>query len=173
MLKENKAQAVDKIEEELSRSTVAIVTDYRGLTANEMTQLRRRFREAGVEYRVVKNTLAQFAADRVGKGGIKEFLSGPTAIAFSDGDETKPAQLLVEYARTLDKPLPIKGGIMGDRVLMAADVSRLATLPSREILLSQLMGGVNMPLVLLLNILGAPLQGLVRILQARIKEMEV
>lgn len=173
MLKEKKAQAVDKLEEDFSRSTVAIVTDYRGLSASEMTKLRRRFREAGIEYRVVKNTLARFAADRAGREGIKGFFSGPTAIVLSYVDEAKPAQLLAEYIRTAGKPLQVKGGMMGERVLTTDDISMLATLPSREILVSQLMGGLQMPLLLLLNVLNAPLQGLMRILQAKIKQMEV
>ena len=172
MLREKKPQAVDELQESLSRSAIAVVTDYRGLTAAEMTELRRRLRESDLEYKVVKNTLARFAAERAGKEGIQKLLEGPTAIVFGYSNVAKPAQILMEYIRTQGGLPLIKGGLMGERVLSSVEVSVLATLPSREVLISQLVGRMQAPISRLLNVFNAPLGGLVGILQARIQQMK-
>ena len=100
MPKEKKENTVKEIEEFLSGSTAAIVTDYRGMSVTEISQLRNQLKNAKVEYHVVKNTLASLAAERVGKEELKEFLKGPTAIAFSYGEVTEPSKIIVEYIRT-------------------------------------------------------------------------
>lgn len=170
--REKKGAIIDQIQASLSKSGVCIITDYRGLTANEVTSLRKKLREQGVEYRVVKNTLARFAAERSGKGSLAKMLEGPVALALGYEDVAKPAKVLSEYIRTQKTVLQIKGGILGDRVLTPQDVATLITLPSREQLIAKVLGGMQSPIVMLVNCLNSPLQGLAGVLQARIKQME-
>ncbi|MEW6034081.1 MAG: 50S ribosomal protein L10 [Chloroflexota bacterium] len=172
MVREYKAKAVEELAEALSRSKIAIVTDFRGAPTNAVTQLRRQLREAGVEYRVVKNTLTTFAAEKAHKESIKPLLQGPTAIAFGYDDETTPARILAEYMKSSGVALRIKGAMLGDRVLEPGEVSRLPLLPSREALVAELMGRIKAPISGLVATLGAPLRGLVLVLQARAKQME-
>ncbi len=170
--REKKASIIDQIQASLSKSSICILTDYRGLSAPEVTNLRRKLREAGIEYRVVKNTLARFAAERAGKAELISLLDGPVALAFGYGDVAQPAKVLTDYTRAQKTRLGIKGGILGDRLLSSNDILTLITLPSREQLLAKVLGGMQSPIVMLLNCLNSPMQGLVGVLQARIKQME-
>lgn len=172
MLKEKKGQIIDSLVDKLSRSTIAIATDYRGLSAREMDSLRQRLREAGVEYRVIKNTLARFAGERAGGRQIETFLDGPVAIAFGYDDAVKAARALTEYIRSAGSILNIKGGLLGDRVLTSEQVLTLSTLSSREVLISQLMGQLQAPVQSLHNLLSGLLQQLLNVLQARIQQFE-
>ena len=172
MLKEKKEQMIDELASSLSRCTIAVATDYRGLTAKEMVQLRRRLTESGIEYRVIKNTLTRFAAERAGKNQLETLLTGPVAIAFGYDDVIKPAQILREHIRSAGSVLKIKGGILGDKMLTAEDVANLAAMPSKDILLARLVGQLNAPLQALHNVLSAPLRGLLNVMQARIKQVE-
>jgi len=170
--KEKKEQIIDEVATNLSRCTIAIATDYRGLSAKEMVQLRRRLTELGIEYRVVKNTLTRFAAERAGKKQLEALLAGPVAIAFGYDDAVKPAQVLREHIRSSGSVLQIKGGVLGDKLLTAEDISALATLPSREVLVARLVGQLQAPLQILHDVLSAPLCGLLNVMQARIKQVE-
>ena len=172
MLKEKKEQMVDELASSLSRCTIAVATDYRGLTAKEMVQLRRRLTESGIDYRVIKNTLTRFAAEKAGKKQLEALLTGPVAIAFGYDEVVKPAQVLREHIRSAGSMLKIKGGILGDRLLTAEDVASLATIPPREILISRLLGQLQAPLQGLHNVLSAPMRGLLNVMQARIKQVE-
>ncbi len=172
MLKEKKEQMIDELASRLSRCTIAVATDYRGLTAKEMVQLRRRLTALGIEYRVIKNTLTRFAAEKASKKQLETFLAGPVAIAFGYDDVIKPAQVLREHIRSTGSVLQIKGGILGDRLLTAEDVANLANLPPREVLISSLMGQLQAPLQALHNVLSAPLRGLLNVMQARIQQVE-
>jgi len=172
MLKEKKKQMIDELASSLSRCTIAVATDYRGLTAKEMVQLRRRLTALGIEYRVIKNTLTRFAAEKASKKQLETFLTGPVAIAFGYDDVIKPAQVLREHIRSTGSVLQIKGGILGDRLLTAEDVANLANLPPREVLISRLMGQLQAPLQALHNVLSAPLRGLLNVMQARIQQVE-
>ena len=170
--KEKKASIIDQIQESLSKSSICILTHYRGLTAPEITDLRRKLREAGIEFRVVKNTLARFAAERAEKDQLVSMLQGPVALAFGFGNETEPARVLTEYIRTQKATLEIKGGLLGDRLLTEKDVATLVTLPPREQLLAKVLGGMQSPIVALVSCLDSPIRGLAVVLQARIKQME-
>jgi large subunit ribosomal protein L10 len=172
MLKEKKEQMIDELASSLSRCTIAVATDYRGLTAKEMVQLRRRLTESGIEYRVIKNTLTRFAAEKADKRQLEILLTGPVAIAFGYDDVIKPAQVLREHIRSAGSVLQIKGGILGDRLLTAADVANLATMPSKDVLVARLVGQLQAPLQALHNVLSAPLRGLLNVMQARIKQVE-
>lgn len=170
--REEKAQLIDSLQKIFSKCSVGVLTDYRGLTAAEMTELRRQFREAGVEYRVVKNTLARFAAERAGQDELAGFFEGPVAIAFGYGDITEPAKALAAYIEDAKVEMTIKGGFLPDRMLSAAEVETLSKLPSREILLARVVGGIKSPLTALVGRLSAPMTGLVGVLQSRIKQLE-
>lgn len=172
MPKDKKIQAVNELKDKFSRANIMLVTDYRGLSAKEMTELRRQLSRSRVEYRVVKNTLARLAANQAGRGEMVVFFDGPVAIAFGYDDEIEPARCLVEYVRDSGSILQIKGGMMGDRVLNSQDVQTLATLPAKEVLISQLVGQMLAPLQSLQNILMMPLRGMLTVLQARMHQLE-
>lgn len=172
MLREKKEQMIEKVAASLSKCTVAVATDYRGLTAQEMVQLRRRLAESGIEYKVIKNTLTRFAAQKAGRRQLETLLTGPVAIAFGYDDVLKPAQVLREHIRSMGSALQIKGGILGDRLLTADDIANLATMPPREVLIARLLGQLQAPLQALHNVLSAPLQGLLNLMQARMKQVE-
>ena len=172
MATEKKEQQVEEIAERLGRCTIAIATDYRGLAMPEMTALRRKLREAGIEYRVVKNSLASIAAEQTGAPSLVQFLEGPTAIAFGYGEATDPAKVLTDHIRQERSILTVKGGVMGDRALATADVTVLATLPSRQELIAKTAGALVGPIYALQSVLSANLRGLVTALSARIDQMQ-
>lgn len=172
MAREKKVQIIDRLREVFSTCSIGILTDYRGLSAPEMTDLRRRLREHGVEYRVIKNTLARFAAERASKDEIASFFEGPTAIAFGYGDITQPARALADYIRNSKAILNIKGGFLSDRLLTAEEVMTLSTLPPREILLAKTVGGMQTPIITLLSHLATPMRGFINLLQARMQQLE-
>ena len=172
MSKEKKAQIIDSLQQVFSRCSIGILTDYRGLSATEMTDLRRKLRELGIEYKVVKNTLARFAAERVGKEELVSFFQGPVAIAFGYGDMTEPARALADYIEASKASMSIRGGFLPDRLLSSEDITTLSRLPSREVLLARVVGGVQSPITALVSYLTTPLRGIVGVLQARIQQME-
>ena len=172
MSREKKAQIIDSLQEAFSKCNISILTDYRGLSAPEINALRRRLGESGIGYKVVKNTLARFAAERAGKDELVSSLEGPVAIAFGYGDITELAKALTDYIRSSKASLSIKGGFLGDRLLTLEDVETLSTLPSREILLARIMGGMRIPIVALVNYLTTPIMGIIGALQARIQQLE-
>lgn len=172
MLKERKEQIINELADSLSRCTIAIATDYRGVSAKEAVQLRRRLAGLGIEYRVVKNTLTRFACEKAGKKQLETLLMGPLAMAFGYDDVIKPAQALSEHVRSSGSVLQIKGGVLGDQLLTAKEIFALAAIPPRDILISQLVGQLQAPLQALHNVLSAPLQGLLNVIQARIQQLE-
>ncbi len=172
MSREEKAQTIDRLQEIFSSCSIGILTDYRGLSALEIAGLRNRLREAGVEYRVVKNTLARLAAQRVGKEGLPNFFEGPIAIAFGYGDIAESAKALADYIRMSKIELSIKGGFLSDRLLTSEDVTTLSTLPSKKILLAKVVGGIQSPLSALVSCLTNPMRGLIGVIQARTKQLE-
>lgn len=172
MPREEKVQVVEELSQLLSGCSIGILTDYRGLTTAEMTDLRRSFRNSEIKYRVVKNTLARFAAEKAGKSDLVSYFEGPVAIAFGYGDIVSPAKVLADYIRAQKTTLTIKGGFTGDRLFTPADIESLASLPSTEILLAKIMAGMQSPIYRLVNCLLNPMRGLVGVLQARAKQLE-
>ncbi|MFC2013590.1 50S ribosomal protein L10 [Chloroflexota bacterium] len=170
--REKKTQIIDSLQEAFSKSSVGIFTDYRGLSAQEIFALRRELGKSGIEYKVVKNTLARFAAEKASKEDLISLFEGPIAIAFGYGDIMGPAKALIEYIDISKSSLSIKGGFFDDRLLTAENVKALAKLPSREILLARMLGGMQIPIVSLVSHLANPIRGLMGVLQARIKQME-
>ena len=162
---DEKKKIVEDLREKFSKSKVVIVTDYKGLNVETMTELRRKLRESQVDYHVVKNTMLIRAAEATNVDAIKNHFKGPSAIALSFDDPVAPAKILTEFAKKNDK-LEIKAGIMEDKVLDLASIKALAALPSREALLSQLLSvmvGVPTGFVRVLN--GVP-QQFMNVLQA-------
>src|SRR3954454_20381710 len=139
-----KVAVVDEVREKFSAAEAAVLTEYRGLNVAAISALRRSLREAGGEYKIYKNTLFRFAARDLGLE-IDELLTGPTAIAFVDGDAAAVAKALRDYART-NPALVVKGGLLGTKALSADEVRALAELPSRDVLLSQLAGALAAPM---------------------------
>ena len=170
--KEGKAEIIDNLQELLSKCSIGILTDYRGLSAPEINDLRRRLKESGIDYRVVKNTLARFAAERAGREELISLFEGPVAIAFGYGDIAEPAKLLTDYINTSKETLAIKGGFVGSRLLTLDDIKLLSTLPPREVLLGKILGGMQAPIVGLITCLAAPIRGIIGVLQARIQQLE-
>lgn len=144
-VRDEKAAVVRDVADKFSRSTSAIVTDYRGLTVAEVTELRKRLREAGVELKVMKNTLARRATAETNSSALDPYLKGPSAIAFGYADVVTPAKLLNEFANK-NKALEIKGGLVEGRVIDAEGVKSLASLPSRDGLLSMLLSVLQAPM---------------------------
>ncbi len=140
-----KQESVARLTEKLGRATSAVVTDYRGLTVAQLEGLRAQLREQGIDYIVVKNTLARRAADQAGMSGFSSVLVGPVGLALGYGDLATPARILSEYFR-LNRRLPSVAGLVEGQVLDAAGVRTLSELPSREVLLSQLAGTLQSPL---------------------------
>ena len=166
---EAKIAQVDSIRELLEGCTAAVSADYTGLTVQSMTELRRSLREQGVRFRVVKNTLTHLAADAAGKPGVKGIVEGPTGIAFGFDDPVAPAKALREFIRSTRSPMTIRGGMLGEQILSADEVERLADLPSKEDLIARLMGQLQAPITGLAYVLSAPTASLARVLQRKIE----
>ncbi|WP_408955496.1 50S ribosomal protein L10 [Natroniella sp. ANB-PHB2] len=166
-----KELVVEELTQKFKDSKSAVLTDYRGLDVAEVTELRDKLREAGVEYKVVKNTLAFLAAKEVGYEEIKDFLTGPTAIAFSTEDPVAPAKVLSEFADD-HEDLEIKSGIIEGDIIDVDGVTALADIPPREVLLGQVARGMKAPINGLVHCLNHPLKELVQVLNQIKKEKE-
>lgn len=143
-VREEKARTVQEIASKLREAKSVVLTDYRGLTVQQVTELRKLCREAGVEFKVYKNKLAQRATAEVGVTELDQFLVGPTALAFSD-DEVTAAKVLNDFAKT-NEQLELKGGVVDGQVMGEAEIKALASLPSREGLLSMLLSVLQAPM---------------------------
>jgi large subunit ribosomal protein L10 len=136
-----------------------IVSEYRGLKVKEIAEIRRALRKQDVTYRIVKNRLMRIAAgDSVGTA-LSPLLVGPTAIAFGN-DEASTAKAVLDATRPYARVIKVTGGVLGDRAISAEDVIRLAALPSRDVLLGRLAGGMQAPVATLAGLLAAPLRNL-------------
>jgi large subunit ribosomal protein L10 len=140
-----KVALVEEVRTRLSSSSAAILTEYRGLKVSELATLRRSLRQAGGEYKIYKNTLVRFAVRDLGLELLEPLVVGPTAIAFVDGDAASVAKALRDFART-NPHLVVKGGLLGQNVLSAADASALAELPSRDRMLALVAGSLAAPM---------------------------
>lgn len=165
MARPEKEAAVSEIQEKLQRSQAVVIADYRGLNVQEVTELRKRLREAGVEYKVSKNTLTSRAAKAVSIEGLDTYLSGPTALAFGYNDPVTAAKILSTFAKD-HKHLELKGGILEGKVIDFNAVKALADLPSREVLLTQVVGMMQAPLRGMATVLSGPMRNFVYALEA-------
>ena len=142
---EQKKQIVLDIKEKFERSQSVVFYDYRGLTVEEVSELRNKFREVDVEYHVIKNAMLRRAADMLQIGGLDETLTGPTAVAFGYSDAAAPAKVLVEFVKKVKKT-QIKSGVLGKQVIGMDGIQSLAALPSKEELLGRLAGTLQAPI---------------------------
>jgi len=140
--KEDKKLIAKNLKERFEKSKVVIATDYKGLNVMAMNDLRRKLREADIDYQVVKNTLLIRASEDTDVAQLKEHFVGPSAIAISYDDPVAPAKVLTDFAKDNTK-LEIKAGVMGDKMLDVAAIKSLASLPSREVLLGQVLSAMN------------------------------
>ncbi len=163
--KAEKAATVADITARLKASSTAVLADYRGMTVGQMRELRSKLRGGGIEMVVVKNTLARRAAKAAGYEPLSAELVGPVAMLFAVDDVSAPARLLSEYIRA-NRKMVIKAGLLEGQVIKADAVTELADLPSREVLLSRLLGAMQAPLGNLASVLQAPIVKLARTLDA-------
>ena len=139
---DQKKKIAEDLKEKFSRSKVVIVTDYQGMNVTTINALRRQLRDADIDYRVVKNSLLVRASQDTDVATISEFFKGPSAVAISYDDPVTPAKVLTEFAKE-NKNLKIKVGVMGAKLLDIEDINSLSSLPSREVLLSQVLSAMN------------------------------
>ncbi|HHZ01701.1 MAG TPA: 50S ribosomal protein L10 [Tissierellia bacterium] len=137
---EHKKQIVSEISEKIKNAKSVVLVEYKGLTVEKANELRNKCREAGVEYKVYKNTLMRFAFEELGYKDITAQLEGPNAIALSYDDEVSAARVTNDFAKATNEIIQIKAGISDGRVINADEVKALASVPSRDILLAQLAG---------------------------------
>lgn len=142
---ELKQPIIEEIAAGIKDAQSVVLVDYRGLTVEQDTQLRKKLREAGVGYKVYKNTMMTFAFKGTDFEGLAPYLEGPSAIAYSSTDATAPARILAEFAKTANK-LEIKGGVVEGTVYDAAGMGKIASIPSREVLLSKFLGSIQSPI---------------------------
>lgn len=169
--KEKKEDLVAQYTDLLSRSRAMIFTDYRGLKTAEVSDLRNKLREADSRYHVTKNRLLRLALQNAGQPVPEELLTGPVAVSFCLGEAPTTAKILVDFAKD-SKILTIKGGILSGRIIDAQDVEALANLPSREVLLAQVLAGLQSPISGLVTVLSGPIRGLLTVLKARSEQLE-
>ena len=142
---DQKKHIVGEISDKLKNSVSTIVVDYRGLDVSEVTELRKQHREAGIDFKVYKNTMVRRAAEEAGLEGLNEFLTGPNAIAFSSEEVVAPAKILNSFAKE-HEALEIKAGVIEGTITSVEDVKAIAELPSREGLLSMLLSVLQAPM---------------------------
>ena len=139
-----KAGLVDDVTEKFKSAASVVIVDYRGLTVEEVTNLRKQLRDANVEMKVIKNSILSRAAKAAGLEGLDEVFTGPTAVAFSNEDVVAPAKIMDEFAKDA-KALEIKGGVIEGKVSSLEEITALAKLPSRDGLLSMLLSVLQAP----------------------------
>ncbi|MFW5984654.1 MAG: 50S ribosomal protein L10 [Halanaerobiaceae bacterium] len=165
-----KEAAVEELNEKFNQAKSLVFTDYLGLDVAQMTELRAKLRESGVDFKVIKNTLAKIAARDAELEDITEYFSGPTAVAFGMEDVVSPARVLVDFAEE-NEMLEIKAGYLNGEVIEENKVKSLADIPSKEVLLSKVLAGMQSPLSGLVNVLQGNLRDMVQVLN-QIKEQK-
>lgn len=162
---QQKQGIVEDIKTKFEACKSAVLIDYRGLTVEEVTNLRDKFREAGVEYRVLKNTMIRRAVDALGMEGLEPVLEGPTAVAFGMEDAVAPAKIISDFIKETEK-IEIKAGVLEGKVVDVAAVKALASLPSREVLLAKVLGSMNAPVTGFVTALSGNIRNLLYVLNA-------
>ncbi len=165
MLKAEKEKTVNELRKKLISAKSLFLTDFRGLNVEEMTKLRKELKKGGAEYKVSKNTLIRMAAQQSGFEGVLDHLRGPTGLVFSYDDPISPAKILYEVQKRVEKP-KIKLIWIEGRLLDESHLKRLALLPSRQVLLAQIITGLNSPVANLVGTLQALLRDFVGVIDA-------
>ena len=165
MDKTNKEQVVAELTEKMGAAKVAFLTDYRGIDVEAANALRGELHKANVEYRVVKNTFLKIAIKGTDKECLNEYLNGPTSLTIAKEDPVAPAKALSDFAKA-NKNFELKCGIMDGKLLTVADITALADLPSREVLLAKVLGSISAPATNFVGVLAAMPRSLVQVLGA-------
>lgn len=160
-----KTKVVRELKDKFSRAKSVILTDYKGLTVKELSDIRNRLRNCGAEYKVVKNTLALRAAEGTGVQGVNDYFTGTTGVVMSYDDIMTPMKALLDYANKLDA-FKIKVGVLEGAVLNPAMIKDVANLPSREVLLAKALGGMKFPMYGLASTLHGVLRQIVYVINA-------
>jgi large subunit ribosomal protein L10 len=169
--KEKKAELVAGYVEQLKESQGIIFADYRGLSVNDMSDIRNQVRPMGAKFQVVKNRLLALALKETDLSLPDEWLSGPTVVGFCHDEVPPVAKVLVDRAKDLEV-LQIKGGFLGGSILEAAEVKAIADLPPREVLLAQVLGGINAPASQMVGVVASGIRQVLNVLQAYVDKLE-
>jgi large subunit ribosomal protein L10 len=167
--KREKEQVVADLQKQIEQYKAVVLTNYRGLNVEQMTQLRRRLREEKVAYNVVKNTLMKLASKGTDLEKLNDYFEGPTAIAIAYGDFVSLAKILSEFQKN-QPVLQIKAGLIEGKVTSPEEVKSLASMPSKEVLLGQILGGIQIPAVQVTGTIMSVLQPVVGTIQARVDQ---
>lgn len=162
---EQKQQQVNQLTEAFQKANVGVLVNYSGITVEKDTKLRKQLREAGCEYKVVKNTMLSRAFEAAGIQGLEEHLNGTTAIAYSENGYTEAPKILSDYAKD-NENFQVKAGFIDGDAVDAKSIDALAKLPPKEVLVAQVLGGFNAPIQGFANVLNGTLRGLVIALNA-------
>jgi large subunit ribosomal protein L10 len=165
VIRPEKVAMIAALKETMKNAKGAVLTDYRGIKVAQDTKLRRKMREAGVQYSVIKNNMASIAAQEAGIEGLDDYLKGPLAMVSSDKDPVAAAKLISEFIKE-NRIMEIKGGLVEGKVIDAEGVKALANLPSREVLLARLLGSMQSPITGFVTVLQGNIRNLVYALDA-------
>jgi len=163
--KQQKEQMLEMLKEKMGSSQLIVLADYKGVNVDAMTKLRRKMRESGSELKVAKNTITKIAARELSLEGVDPYLEGPIALAFGYEDPVAPAKIMNDFIKE-QKKMEIKCGILEGKIVDAAQVKALANLPSREVLLAKVLGGMQAPMYGFAGALQGLLRNLVYVLDA-------
>jgi len=161
-----KKEEVKGLKERFESSIVGVFVDYRGISVEQDTELRKQLRESGTTYNVIKNRMAKFAIKETELEGLEEALTGPTSLATHETDLIAPAKILAKFIKDNEDVISIKAGFLEGKVVDTATIAKLATLPSKEELIAKVLGSLNSPIAGFANVLNANITGLVRALDA-------
>lgn len=167
-----KVAMLAEIKDRMERASIAISADYRGLSVAQLTELRRALRPADVEVKIVKNTLATMAAEQAGRPEMSTLLTGPTAIAFGLGDPIAPVKALTEHVRAKRLQITIHGGWLEGKVLDRPQLESLATLPSKEQMVADVIGKLQSPLYNFAGLLQSTIRNFAGLIEARANQLE-
>ncbi len=170
MNRKEKELVVSDMSKQVEGLKAAVLTNYRGLNVEQLNQLRRRLREEKISYHVVKNTLMKLASKGTDLEKLRDYFEGPTAIAISYGDPILLAKILAEFVKS-QPALEIKVGLIQGKVIPPEEVKSLATMPSLEVLLTQVLAGIQMPGGQLAGVIQNALQQVVGVIQARVDQL--
>ena len=168
---QKKIESVADLRDRLQRASLVAGADYRGLTVKEMDLLRKRLRAAGLDVKVIKNTLLRLAAQESGHPDVTRLAEGPTALAFSYDDAIAAAKALTEYAQAAPPGFTLRGAYLDGQVVSPEDLRELVRLPGKPVMVAQFLGQLQSPLAALLALLDAPLQELSLLLQSALSEL--
>lgn len=166
-----KKENIEEIKEKIEKSQSVVLVDYRGLDVEQITELRGKYRDAGVDYKVYKNTMMRFAFKDLGLEDFNEYLKGPSAVAFGYDDPVQAAKITSDFIED-NEDLEIKAGIVNGSVVGIDAINNLAKLPSKEVLIGQVLRGFNSPIQGLTNVLQGTIRSLAIVLNAIGEEKE-